>query len=1093
MTVGGVNTGLITYPEGRYEKYVSRIKKLSKILAFIRAHKIAICIGTGLFTAAVLTFMFFIGAFIGGFSCDNFTYGDPPATSVNAFLADVTYQYTTPDAEMWTDVPPIVPGEYRIRAVSENPFGMKRYTEGVRFTLMPRKLILKISDTPCQYGDLTDEFLCNGISIMGIAKGDAVTDIVFERYSESWELVNVNVASYRIVNADGKDVTEAYEVIRLSADITVLPREITVSTEGGEKEYDGLPALKTAYEITKGTLASGDSISLLFLEIPAEAGSYSVIPDKCSIISETGEDITYKYDIAFDVGVFEVIPRPLTFTTEGSEKLYDGTPLTNPNWEYTGGSLLSGHTFYAEITGSRTAAGEGPNTLSVTVTDSEGVDMTGNYQIIVEEGTLKILPIVLKFTTESAEKVYDGIRLIATGYRHIGGEILPNHRMICSTRGEQTDVGESPNGLKAYIYDENDVYVTEEGYKIEVEPGILRVTPRPITVASDSFEKKYDGTPLVYHSYYIKEGSMGLNDSITGVYFTGSQTEVGESPNTFTVYNITGLNGAEKLKNYSISYSYGTLRVVPNDDYTGTASGSGGSGSGGSGSGGNNPGGTVPGGSGTPGGGSGSSGSSGSGGGGTSIGFPPTDISSQVIATVKLKQTPSSRFRVYLRASSYGDYTGSGFSAPIAYESTFTEYVSALDFIGRSAQDLSMNSSIIDIERYEGSPVLIPYYSLNTQEFFGQSDIYFESDIMKYSYTFYELPDIVSVMELKGATYVNDKYEQSYNDYVYSEYLQIPSSTREALLRIAEENGIGSYDDQYIIITEIQNFIRTAATYNLYAEEYPEGVDVAVYFLEEAKEGICQHYAAAATMMYRAFGIPARYVTGFAKEVTPDTSYDITAMDAHAWVEIYLSGLGWVPVEVTGSDAFELPDSNKKPLVIRAYSASKQYDGMPCGTWENDKYSIVYGKLKPGHTIKVTVSEGGAMIKTPGVYKNMITQVVVYDENGKDVTKEQYVVVCLDGETIVKKRKITIRTGSAEKVYDGQPLSCEEWYVSSGSLPPNTTLTLNKMKTLSVVGTVANRPDEILVYEHLENGTQILVNDYYEISFIYGTLTVLKE
>ena len=55
-------------------------------------------------------------------------------------------------------------------------------------------------------------------------------------------------------------------------------------------------------------------------------------------------------------------------------------------------------------------------------------------------------------------------------------------------------------------------------------------------------------------------------------------------------------------------------------------------------------------------------------------------------------------------------------------------------------------------------------------------------------------------------------------------------------------------------------------------------------FLESYREGICQHYATAATAMYRALGIPARYVVGYMGQTEAGEWTEITLKDAHAWV-----------------------------------------------------------------------------------------------------------------------------------------------------------------------------------------------------------------
>jgi transglutaminase-like putative cysteine protease len=64
--------------------------------------------------------------------------------------------------------------------------------------------------------------------------------------------------------------------------------------------------------------------------------------------------------------------------------------------------------------------------------------------------------------------------------------------------------------------------------------------------------------------------------------------------------------------------------------------------------------------------------------------------------------------------------------------------------------------------------------------------------------------------------------------------------------------------------------------------------------------GYCQQYAAAMAVMLRLSGVPARVVLGYAHDV-PDSSgsFTVTTYDAHAWVEAYFSGIGWVPFDPT--------------------------------------------------------------------------------------------------------------------------------------------------------------------------------------------------
>ena len=73
------------------------------------------------------------------------------------------------------------------------------------------------------------------------------------------------------------------------------------------------------------------------------------------------------------------------------------------------------------------------------------------------------------------------------------------------------------------------------------------------------------------------------------------------------------------------------------------------------------------------------------------------------------------------------------------------------------------------------------------------------------------------------------------------------------------------------------------------------------------KAGFCQQYAAALGVMLRVAGIPARVVIGYSHPA-PDASgdFEVTSDDAHAWVEAYFTGIGWLPFDPTpliGADA----------------------------------------------------------------------------------------------------------------------------------------------------------------------------------------------
>ena len=80
-----------------------------------------------------------------------------------------------------------------------------------------------------------------------------------------------------------------------------------------------------------------------------------------------------------------------------------------------------------------------------------------------------------------------------------------------------------------------------------------------------------------------------------------------------------------------------------------------------------------------------------------------------------------------------------------------------------------------------------------------------------------------------------------------------------------------------------------------------QGEDPLANFLFVRRAGHCEYFASAMTVMLRAEGIPARYVTGFAPGEYNDVGgdYIIRESDAHAWVEVYFPGFGWITFDPT--------------------------------------------------------------------------------------------------------------------------------------------------------------------------------------------------
>lgn len=156
----------------------------------------------------------------------------------------------------------------------------------------------------------------------------------------------------------------------------------------------------------------------------------------------------------------------------------------------------------------------------------------------------------------------------------------------------------------------------------------------------------------------------------------------------------------------------------------------------------------------------------------------------------------------------------------------------------------------------------------------------------------------------KEASSVLDRVAESYAGYVSSKALVIPGGFEDLQEQCLAE-GLDKEN-----LEEIRRYIRLFLAenyvYDLNVPVPDENEDFLKQFLYETKRGYSAHFATAAVVMFRMFGVPARYVTGYAVPQNLFTqqingTWTAVAQDdnAHAWAEVFVKGVGWMPMEMT--------------------------------------------------------------------------------------------------------------------------------------------------------------------------------------------------
>lgn len=182
-----------------------------------------------------------------------------------------------------------------------------------------------------------------------------------------------------------------------------------------------------------------------------------------------------------------------------------------------------------------------------------------------------------------------------------------------------------------------------------------------------------------------------------------------------------------------------------------------------------------------------------------------------------------------------------------------------------------------------------------------------------------------AILSLMARESIKDPYyttyieaEKRYRNFVYAHYLTIPEETRAAIASLGAIPPAKTLSEKRARIDAVRHFLETNYTYTKNPGKTPADKDFISYFLTESRKGYCTSFASAAVMLLRASGIPARYAVGLSVDsedlqnapLTKEGLHAISVNDhhAHAWVEVYVDGLGWRPCEMTpGKEGEENP------------------------------------------------------------------------------------------------------------------------------------------------------------------------------------------
>ena len=246
-----------------------------------------------------------------------------------------------------------------------------------------------------------------------------------------------------------------------------------------------------------------------------------------------------------------VNPRTVTITSGNATKMYDGTPLTKHEVTYGEDNFVDGEGVDITYTGSQTIVGSSDNTFTFNLKNGTAKE---NYNITTNYGELKV--------TDS-----DKLTVSATDYDSIYDGQTHNGNVTATegaTLSYSTDNGKTWTATEPTIKNVGEINVIVKAsmanYSDATAKYTLKVTPRTVTLTSETASKPYDGTALTKPEVTVT-GDGFVPGEVTDIKATGSVTNVSEGEVTNAITFVPG--DAFNAGNYKIEKAEGKLSITP--------------------------------------------------------------------------------------------------------------------------------------------------------------------------------------------------------------------------------------------------------------------------------------------------------------------------------------------------------------------------------------------------------------------------------------------------------------------------------------------------------------------------------------------------
>lgn len=834
---------------------------------------------------------------------------------------------------------------------------------------------------------------------------------------------SIHIQQYEESGENLVDARDNYAIEYIPGTIVVEPRAILLVTEGYEDVYDGETYYLSA-EIFGDGVAPGDGYEIINTPTVRDVtdrindAGVRFYPMDGSTVSD--EEMAPNYVITCQYGTIRVTPRPVIVGADHGEYEYDGTDHSAAATLWVDNlAVRDVMTYVSGVENCMDAMDEPVMNQATYRFMQNDEDMTHNYDITEDFDMLLITPRPILVTRYGLEEIYNGEwhsnEAFDIIYNGANGDVNVDALAPCDeatidpdTVVKVRDVADSGtlNDMRILIRRRQTNLDASTNYDITYNDApALVILPRPITVSTGDATKEYDSVALTCNQYRLTAGFdvdenrysvLSQEDFryevrlVNDLTFIGSPSVTSTRDNdvaSFKVFDVSTGDEVEVTDNFVMTPDPGTL----------------------------------------------------------------------TIQKLSAKLTSSIRGTVYLRDHVYADYNGTDnwsvctYSEPTLGSGYSLDYLPAevlknlINLSDSTLRPMTEGTMSFDSWNKSSYGTLFPYYMLMTnQDTFKVGDtLTGESYTVSYTVApenwlafYYEKRGTAGLLPTEYADIEAQAFQFAKNN-----YLGISDAINFEIDLLLDEfihtNRLADFteSERAAQIAAVQAAVQGFGQYDLDADTLYSG-DMVAGFLENGR-GVCRHYAMLATLLFRQLGIPARYVTGVRMDGMVANQITFLPEVGHAWVEIYVQGLGWVMLEVTPGGSVEdsdppLPEKIEIELCPTYTEYTYGSVDLPIYpqqsvTSDNARWQTL---LDEGYTYRVTIDgqlDGVGSSKTHVIDFQLYDPqgiLVYYYKNGVDVlAHETYAFTFTEGTLrLISDKLVQVYPHYKDKEYNGIPL-----------------------------------------------------------------------